>query len=150
MDYRRIYEAIDNLETMVDGYLTAVSFTGADLDEETAENLGIIETYNKSDPYLYDFDINDIDSSSVVRVRDDCESFIQKAGELLHGSNLPHGEPDWSLIGHNFWLSRNGHGSGFFDSEDEYGNAAQQLQDIARDFGESYAFVKMDGDIEIE
>jgi uncharacterized protein (TIGR02996 family) len=45
-----------------------------------------------------------------------------------------------------FWLSRNGHGTGFFDSEDMYGpEYAQHLQDAAGEYGEYGLYVGGDG-----
>jgi hypothetical protein len=41
-----------------------------------------------------------------------------------------------SLAGHDFWLSRNGHGSGFFDNDDTFGaDEAERLQEAAEAFG---------------
>jgi hypothetical protein len=47
---------------------------------------------------------------------------------------------DWSdeQIGHDFWLSRNGHGAGFFDSNSPF---AEDLQAIAVKFPEIDLFV---------
>jgi hypothetical protein len=39
-----------------------------------------------------------------------------------------------SDLGHNFWLSRNGHGAGFFDDDND------KLQEIAKSFGEVYCY----------
>lgn len=45
---------------------------------------------------------------------------------------------DFSYLGHDFWLSRNGHGSGFFDRPERYGEIADVLQELARSAGECY------------
>lgn len=47
--------------------------------------------------------------------------------------------------GHDFWLSRNGHGAGFFDRG--YGDAGKRLQKAAKIYGESNAYVGNDGKI---
>ena len=45
-------------------------------------------------------------------------------------------DDNYSQAGHDFWLSRNGHGTGFFDREDIYGkNNSQWLQSKAEKFG---------------
>ena len=46
-----------------------------------------------------------------------------------------------AYIGHNLFLSRNGHGAGF---SDEWNDA---LQDIARSLGETYEYVGDDGKV---
>lgn len=49
--------------------------------------------------------------------------------------------------GHAFWLSRNGHGSGFFDSEHFANDIRDRLQDAARKFGNCDLYVGDDGKI---
>lgn len=42
--------------------------------------------------------------------------------------------------GHDFWLTRNGHGVGFWDRSDIYGETyAEKFTKIAESFGEAYA-----------
>jgi len=46
-------------------------------------------------------------------------------------------DDSYSQAGHDFWLSRNGHGTGFFDREDIYGkNNSQWLQSKAEKFNQ--------------
>ena len=62
------------------------------------------------------------------RLIKDCDIFQLKAGELLE---------DWPLdqAGHDFWLTRNGHGAGFWDG-DWKDSAGASLTEIAKSFGE--------------
>ncbi len=62
-----------------------------------------------------------------ILARKDLEDFLASAGDLLTDA--------WSdvQIGHDFWLTRNGHGAGFWDSGLPNGDA---LSDIARKCGE--------------
>jgi hypothetical protein len=149
MNYRKVYEtSMSKTQQMLQGYLEAVAFTGAYIDEETADHLGL--DYNENEPMLYDFNTYDIEESSINTAREHIDKFLSRAGDLLDGTNLPHGEPDWEDVGRNFWLSRNGQGAGFFDKTREFGDAADQLQEIAKEFGEATPYVKMNGDIAIE
>lgn len=77
--------------------------------------------------------------SFLARAYKDCQEFFDKADEndWLH-------DLDWSDIGHNFWLSRNRHGAGFFDQPFEF---ADELQELAKSFGECHVYVGDDGDI---
>ena len=70
----------------------------------------------------------------------DCCQFIgavlwefgeKKATELLEvpGSDLGY------LAAHCFFLNRNGHGSGFWDREKEFGDDSNKLSDISESFG---------------
>lgn len=46
---------------------------------------------------------------TVIRVKADCDKFQELAGDLLDSAG------DDSQNGHDFWLTRNGHGVGFWD-----------------------------------
>lgn len=45
---------------------------------------------------------------------------------------------DGTDLAHNFWLSRNGHGAGFFDKPEKFGELAGILQRVAKQAGERY------------
>jgi hypothetical protein len=51
-----------------------------------------------------------IDREAVLKMVEDCAKFKKDNAALIHQAELKD-----SRAGHNFWLSRNGHGSGFFD-----------------------------------
>ena len=50
---------------------------------------------------------------------------------------------DDSSISHNFWLTRQGHGAGFWDGD--FGLFGDQLTQISDAFGELYPYVGDDG-----
>lgn len=53
---------------------------------------------------------------------------------------------DWYLVGIDFWLTRNGHGAGFWDSPEIWGEEnSNVLTDISTSFGETWAYVGDDG-----
>lgn len=74
------------------------------------------------------YDIEEIDHDSISKAVADCKKFIEMAGDLLNGLEA-------SDVGHDFWLSRNGHGAGFFDRG--IGEVGDKLQELARSFGTS-------------
>lgn len=90
------------------------------------------------------FGIEDFTPETYLQADKDLKEFRQRAGELLNGV-------DDSTIGHNFYLSRNRHGSGFFDtSEIDDEEVKEALQDIATEFND-YMMVHMtDGFNKIE
>lgn len=75
--------------------------------------------------------IDEVSPSSLERATKDVDSFVDKAGSLLN-------DIDEEQIGHDFWLSRNGHGAGFFDRE--LGEIGDKLQEISRNFKEINVF----------
>lgn len=78
----------------------------------------------------------------------DCESFMVKYDELtasLDDSILRSFPPD-SHIPHDFWLTRNHHGAGFWDGD--YPKPFDKiLTDLAQSFGECDLYVGDDGKI---
>ena len=48
-------------------------------------------------------------SSTILEMRSECDEFVNDNAELMEGL-----EPE--LCGHDFWLTRNGHGTGLFRS----------------------------------
>lgn len=85
---------------------------------------------------------------AVLKAANDCQDFINRvitafgietAEKILtqEGNDLTY------LAPHDFWLTRNGHGAGFFDKEiwDEITpNGMQLLTDICKHIGETYLY----------
>lgn len=101
-------------------------------------------TDDEGEPLDNNFSINDFSRSSVKEAEKDIKEFLSIADKKL-GDDWDR-EWDEETIGHCLWLSRNGHGAGFFDESLPF---ADELQDIARKMGEKYVF-EIAGDLEIE
>ena len=71
-----------------------------------------------------------------LRVIEDCASFQAQAGDLIYGTE--------EQAGHDFWLTRNGHGAGFWDG-DWPEPAASKLDELSRAFGEVWLYAGDDG-----
>ncbi len=74
------------------------------------------------------FDASDCSLETVIGAKRDCDGF-----RFDNDADLDASGDDDGRNGHNFWLSRNGHGAGFFDRCDDVGT---RLQDAARVYGE--------------
>jgi hypothetical protein len=83
------------------------------------------------------FDIDDFAQEAVNKAVRDCNEFIEKNKVILE----KHGNP--AHHGYNFWMSRNGHGVGFFDRG--YGDDGDLLQEAAEEYGEEQIIVGGDG-----
>lgn len=100
-------------------------------------------------------DADNLSQSAVTRIYHDCFVFLEKAGDLITfaESSLenPHPCDSWGYAAHDFWLTRNGHGCGFWDgdwrvtSTDDPDLIADQLTKIAKSFGECNVEVGDDG-----
>lgn len=85
--------------------------------------------------------VYDISDESRNKANEDVLEFMNKAGDLLNGI-----EP--SQIGHDLWLTRNGHGAGFWGRG--LGEVGEQLSEIAKEMGEKFVYRGDDGEIYIE
>lgn len=53
-----------------------------------------------------------------------------------------------SSLGHDFWLTRNGHGAGFWDRG--LGQLGTRLTELCKPYGESYVYIGNDDSLELE
>jgi len=81
---------------------------------------------------LDSFQLEDIHAKSVTQALADCNKFVEKAGSLL--DNLTEEQ-----IGHDFWLTRCHHGSGFWD-KNLPNNVGKLLTEICHEFKELNVF----------
>jgi hypothetical protein len=88
------------------------------------------------DPLDDNYSIDDISPETRTEMISDCADFQERYSKLLVESGM-----DFSRAGHNFWLSRNGHGAGFFDDDQD------ELQEAAKSYGEFTLYVGDDGQI---
>ncbi|GAA6622766.1 hypothetical protein [Scytonema sp. NUACC26] len=81
------------------------------------------------------YSIEDIHVFTLEEMIADCHSFQEKAGDRLHNN--------WEQAGHDFWLTRNRHGCGFWDGfwDKELG---KELTDLSHSFGEYDLYVGND------
>lgn len=67
----------------------------------------------------------------------DCKRFLAAVGR----PDLGLASSDMGQLGHDLWLSRNGHGTGFWDREERYGVAmAARYHEAAKGMGEVNAY----------
>lgn len=111
----------------VDAYLEAALWTATD-----EEGNDLDQTYS-----IEDFSQEDINEA--VKESND---FIKANLKDLESVGDP------SQHGHDFWLTRNGHGAGYWDRG--YGAVGKRLTDAAHVYGEAYVNVGDDGDLHIE
>jgi hypothetical protein len=84
----------------------------------------------------------DLHPDAIARMVADCDDF-QKANRAdLNEAKDTYHRPD-SYLGHDFFLTRNGHGTGFWDRG--MGELGERLTKAAHDCGEVYLYVADDG-----
>lgn len=85
------------LAEMVEGYLTTSLWTSTDEDGESL---------------CSDYDLDDLDDATRLRMQADCACFLADVWE-----ELSHVYMEAGRVGHAFWLTRNRHGAGFWDRD---------------------------------
>lgn len=90
---------------------------------------------------LDQYDRNDLSAEALNTIEDDCAAFIFYNYRKLQrvGTMAQHG--------HDFWLTRNGHGAGFWDRG--YGDIGDDLSNKAKTYGESNLYVSDNGKVEV-
>ncbi|MFD6092817.1 hypothetical protein ACFWGN_11905 [Oerskovia sp. NPDC060338] len=92
----------------------------------------------------------DLPAQTQTKIREDVERFLIGQRHVLKATGSPDyfGCEDATQVGHDLYLSRNGHGAGFFDRG--LGEHGDRLQDVARALNESSPIVGDDGNIYFE
>ncbi len=90
-----------------------------------------------------DYDADDMHADAMESIRADVAGFIASNADDIDSLNLSAED-----IGHNFMLSRCGHGAGFFDRG--WREAGDRLQDAARVYGDTHAWVDGEGYVRVE
>lgn len=98
-------------------------------------------SYDNNDEPFDNYDIGDFSPETLKKIITDCNSF-----EDLVTAKFPEMEFDWAQMAHDFWLTRNRHGAGFWDGDYEKG-LGEALTEIAHTFGETYLYIGDDGKI---
>lgn len=145
-------EGLDGLEPGPD--TGAPEPDDSELDEFTAayaEAALWSSTDDNEDPLDANYSFDDIDPDTMRKMRADCARFQQEnaadiaAGPVEGAAGSDEYGPA-ARAGHDFWLTRNGHGAGFWDG-DWPEAAATRLTDAAHAFGEVNLYVGDQGRI---
>lgn len=91
---------------------------------------------------------DDIAPETLAKMRADVESFYAANARHIAKWNGSRTSPE-DQAGHDLWLTRNGHGCGFWESEwvDLPGNPGNRLNAAAKAMGEVWLYVGDDGRI---
>lgn len=96
------------------------------------------------EPLDQDHDIFDFAPEADAVIHYMCQAFMQRAANLL--DTYPMG---WAQLGHDIWLTVNGHGVGFMDRAELSAGLARRLTIIAEDLPELELYVGDDDKIYI-
>lgn len=110
-----------DIQDFIDGYIECAIWSSTDAEGDPLDRKGFSLTNNAR-----------------AKMRRDCKAFLRLAKPFLIDENVRGVFLFDSLFeraGHDFWLTRNGHGAGFWDG-DWQEPAGESLTEIAKSFGE--------------
>lgn len=88
-------------------------------------------TDDEGEPLDDEYSIDDIATPSLQQMADECTDFREANAQLLDQAyDLGYSEEQ---AGHDFWLTRNGHGAGFWDRG--LGKVGQELSEASKVYG---------------
>lgn len=90
-------------------------------------------------PFDDAFDIDDFAPEAIEQAREDCEAFAERMAEHIATCHI-----DDEQLGHDFWLTRNGHGVGFWDRGHPE-PASSELTKESKAYGSCDVYVGDDG-----
>lgn len=105
------------LDDMVHAYLACALWTATDEHGEALDRVHTAEDFHPD---------------TVTAARAECADFLQAASE--DAATLPAEQ-----VGHDFWLTRNRHGAGFWDRG--LGEQGRRLTDLAHPYGSADVYV---------
>lgn len=95
------------------------------------------------EPLENNYSIEDISPETLDIIIKDCKQFQEENKDLLALAKYNKEWPDVEMQGHDFWLTRNGHGSGFWDGD--LGEVGDKLTEACKKFGEVNLYVGDNG-----
>jgi hypothetical protein len=110
------------LTAFVQGYIACALWSSTDEDGDSLDQ----------------YDESDLSDDTLSEMESDCADFIEANASLLEQSGL-----SAEQAGHDFWLTRNRHGAGFWDRG--LGKVGEQLTEAAHVYGETGLLVGDDG-----
>lgn len=118
-------------DSMLKGFLACALWT-SHMDDD--------EAYNFDEKSIYDFTDEAFEKLAKV-VEDFQEANEELIEQLMDDENIGYG-----TIGHSLWLSRNGHGAGFFDYSSEAGD---KLHEIVQ-YNEQHLWINEEGKVDLD
>lgn len=145
-----------NLDQFLQGYCHAALWAGLDwTNVESEENP---DGEDNPVPLDDNYSIDDIAPDTLAAMREDCEGFINANREALEAyvdilaieyePFTGRRNQAWNSAGGDYFLSRNGHGAGFFDRGFEA--VFQRLQEAAKSAGSCELYPGDDGLLYLE
>lgn len=123
----------DQFDDFTKAYIEAALWSSTDNSDDSG-----------GDPLDSNYDETNIHEDSLQSIYEDCKKFQHENACLWEDGESDRGE--WNMdqrAGHDFWLTRNGYGSGFWDRPEVYGeDDANELTETCKEYGTVNASVE--------
>jgi hypothetical protein len=119
-------------EEMLQQYMETALWSSMDMNAEEGDE-------TESTPLDRDYTTDDIARETKAKMLADCQKFFNENRTLLEDPEI--GWPA-DQAGHEFWLTRGGHGTGFFDSKYGTDESRDALAKACRKYGEVNLYVE--------
>ena len=107
------------------GYVEAMVWTDCNCDSEE----------------LADKDCDDFAPETWAKIKADCDAFQAACADDIAAANEAGRDDDY--LGHDFWLTRNGHGTGFWDRRELEADGVGARLDAACGYGTAFRGVDL-------
>jgi len=124
---------MSELEAFTAGYLECLLWQGLDWSD--------MDESDNPTPLDENHGIDDIALEALAAIGAECAEFVEANRADLESAAEQ--RPGWDWLGHDFCLTRNGHGAGFWDRG--LGELGQRLTEASHPYGESGEYVADDG-----
>ena len=121
-----------DVEVMLRAYIECALWSSNDESDDSG-----------GDPLDKNYSAEDLAPETLAKMREDCEAFLTANLADIENGTAKDSEEYTAIerAGHDFWLTRNGHGAGFWDGDlpEELG---ERLTKAAKAFGEVNLYVE--------
>lgn len=131
--YERVAVDLGSLDKFTWAYIDTALWSSHDESDEYG-----------GDPMDENYDANDIAPETLKEMTADCKKFQEENEEAIDSAEVSSRSSNDERAGHDFWLTRNGHGAGFWDG-DWSEPQAEQLTEASEAFGEYGLYIGDDG-----
>ena len=114
-----------DLERVLGAYIECALWSSTDEDGESLDGL---------------YSADDLSDETRDEMTEDVSDFLESNEELIQASGLT-----LEQVGHDFWLTRNRHGAGFWDRG--LGEVGDKLTEMAHPYGSCDLYVGDDGQV---
>lgn len=134
------------IKRVAGSYLETALWSSSDWDN--------MDESNNPTPFDENYDYDDFTDEARQRAYDDCEKFLDMLDEVQIDDDrtlfdCAEDIQGFDRIGHDFWLTRNHHGAGFWDGD--YGDYGDILTDIVKQhFNECHVWADGTGKVYLD